>query len=68
MPNSSPLVDVTKGYWQAPLEEAGSYLTTFCTPFGRFRFTRLPFGLVVFQDIFQKQKDSTFTDLNGVTG
>ena len=62
------LVDVTKGYWHVPLDEASSYLTTFGPPFGRFRFTRLPFGLVVSQDIFKKQLDSSFADLNGVTG
>ena len=42
--------------------------TTFSIPFGRFRFTRLPFGLVVSQDIFQKQLDSALEGLTGVTG
>ena len=39
------------------LDEESSYLTTFNRPFGRFRFTRLPFGLCISQDIFQQQMD-----------
>ena len=62
------LVDAKKGYWHVPLDEASSYPTTFSTPFGRFRFTRLPFGLIVSQDVFQKQLDSTLKGLSGVTG
>ena len=62
------LIDAKKGYWHVPLDEASSYLTTFNTPFGRFRFTRLPFGLVVSQDAFQKQLDSALEGLEGVTG
>ena len=62
------LVDAKKGYWHVPLDEASSYLTTFSTSFGRFRFTRLPFGLIVSQDVFQKQLDSALEGLSGVTG
>ena len=50
------------------LDEESSYLTTFSTPYGRYRFKRLPFGLVVSQDVFQKQLDTAFEGLNGVTG
>ena len=62
------VVDAKKGYWPVPLDEASSYLTTFNTPFGRFRFSRLPFGLVVSQDVFQKHLDSALDGLKGVTG
>lgn len=62
------VVDAKKGYWHVPLDEASSYLTTFNTPFGRFRFTRLPFGLVVSQDVFQRHLDSALDGLKGVTG
>ena len=62
------VVDAKKRYWHVPLDEESSHMTTFNTPFGRFRFTRLPFGLVVSQDIFQKQLDTAFEGLPGITG
>ena len=36
------VLDATSGYWQ---------ITTFNTPFGRYRFTRMPFGIHPAQDI-----------------
>ena len=39
--------DARNGYWQIQLTEESSYLTTFNTPFGRYRWLRLPFGLSV---------------------
>ena len=32
-------LDAKSGYWQMPLDEESSYLTTLNTPFGRYRFT-----------------------------
>ena len=37
--------DVKNGLWHVQLEEASSLLTTFSTPYGRFKCNRLPFGL-----------------------
>ena len=31
--------------WQVVLDEPSSYLTTFNTPFGRYRWKRMPFGI-----------------------
>ena len=42
-----------KGYWHQMLDEASSYLTTFNTEIGRYRFTVMPFGITVARDIFQ---------------
>ena len=36
-------LDASTGYWQFRLDEASLKLPTFGTPFGRFKFTRLPF-------------------------
>ena len=36
--------DGKKGYWHQQLDEASSYLTTFNTELGRFRYTVMPFG------------------------
>ena len=62
------VVDARSGYWMVALDEESSLLTTFSTPFGRFKYNRLPFGIVVAQDIFQRKMDSLFGDLPGVTG
>lgn len=41
-------------------------MTTFNTPFGRYRFLRLPFGLKSAQDVFQKRIDETFHGIAGI--
>ena len=33
------------GFWQIPLHEASSRLTTFNTQFGHYKFNHLPFGI-----------------------
>ena len=45
--------DSKKGYWHQTLDEASSYLTTFNTEIGRYRFTVMPFGITVTGDVFQ---------------
>ncbi|KAK0139061.1 hypothetical protein N1851_024415 [Merluccius polli] len=39
------ILDEKDGYWQIKLDEPSSKLCTFNTPWGRFRFLRLPFGI-----------------------
>ena len=62
------VVDTKKGYWHVELDEESSYLCTFNTPFGRYRFKRLPFGVKVSQDIFQRKLDEVYKDIPNVTG
>ena len=50
-------LDARHGYWYVSLDEPSSYLTTFNSPFGRYRFERLPFGLNLSQDVFQERMD-----------
>ena len=45
--------DCKKGYWHQMLDEASSYLTTFNTEIGRYRFAVMPFGITVAGDVFQ---------------
>lgn len=59
-------VDLRHGYWHCTLEEESSLLTTFSTPFGRYRWTRLPFGLSVSSEIFQKRLHQALEGLMGV--
>ena len=60
-------LDAQSGYWQIRLDEKSSYLTTFNTPFGRYRFKRLPFGIISAQDLFQQKMDEIFEGMQGVT-
>ena len=50
------------------LDPDSQLITTFRTPFGRYCWTRLPFGLRVSQDIFQARMDEILEDLPGVVG
>ena len=58
-------LDATSGFWQMSLDEESSYLTTFNTPFGRYRFTVVPFGMVFAQEVFHKTVHKKFNDIPG---
>ena len=51
-------LDASHGYWQVPLDEESQLLTTFNSPFGRYCYTRMPFGIKSAQEIFQKANAS----------
>ena len=48
-------LDVRSGFWHITLDNASSYLTTFNTPFGRFRWRRMPFGIRSAPEVFQRR-------------
>ena len=48
-------LDAKAGYWSVHLDELRQLLTTFRTPFWRYCWMRLPFGLTVSQDIFHSR-------------
>ena len=62
------LLDAKSGYWHVPLDVESSYLTTFNTPWGKFRWLRLPFGLKVSGDEFQSRLDRVLRPLANTTG
>ena len=59
-------LDVREAYWHVRLDEESSKLTTMTTPFGRYRWRRLPFGLKVSSEIFQRKLDEALEGLEGV--
>ena len=61
-------LDARHGYWSVSLDEPSSYLTTFNSPFGRYRFERLPFGLNLSQDVFQERMDHILERCPGTMG
>ena len=62
------LKDATSGYWHVVLDLASSLLTMFNTPWGKFRWLRLPFGLKIASDVFQERLDRVLRLLEGVHG
>jgi transposase InsO family protein len=60
------VLDANAGFWMVPLTEDSSFLCTFSTPFGRYRFRRLPFGIKCAPEIFHKIVVQTFDGLPGV--
>ena len=59
-------VIVKKGYWHQKLGEVSSFLTTFNTEIGRFRYTVMPFGITVAGDVFQQKLDQCFRKIDQV--
>ena len=49
--------DTTSGFWHILVDFRSSLLTTFNTPWGKYRWLRMPFGLKVSGDIFQERLD-----------
>ena len=53
-------LDACSGYWQLPVDDESSKLLTFNTPWGRYRFTRLPFGISPAPELYQREMDRLF--------
>ena len=61
-------LDAHHGYWSIILDQDSSLLTSFNSPFSRYCFLQLPFGLVCSQDIFQKKMDQILEECQGCIG
>ncbi len=59
-------LDAKSGFWQIPLDPESKLLTTFVTPYGRFCFNRLPFGISSAPEVFQRQMSKILDGLDGV--
>ena len=59
-------LDANAGFWQVKLSKESALLTTFITPYGRFCFNRLPFGITSAPEFFQKQMSKILIGLDGV--
>ena len=59
-------LDAKSGFWQIPLVEESKKYTTFITPFGRYQFNRLPFGISSASEVFQRTISAILGDMDGI--
>ncbi|KAG8181062.1 hypothetical protein JTE90_014775 [Oedothorax gibbosus] len=60
------ILDASSAFLQIPLAEESSKLCTIATPFGRYCFCRLPYGLASSPEVYQKAIDNIFSGLEGI--
>ena len=56
------VTDAWNGYHSVPLRESDRHLTTFITPFGRYRYTRAPQGFLSSGDGYNRRFDAILSD------
>ena len=60
--------DAMSGFWHILLDFRSSLLITFNTPWGKYRWLRMPFDLKVSGDVFQERLDRLLRLVPGVLG
>lgn len=59
-------LDASSGFWQLKLDEESSRLCTFNSPEGRYRFLRLPYGILSAPEVYHKTIHMIFEHIPGV--
>ncbi|UYV75530.1 K02A2.6-like [Cordylochernes scorpioides] len=60
------VIDAEDGFWQVKFDSQSSDLTTFWTPFGRYKWLRMPFGISAAPEEFQRRLHEVIEGLEGV--
>ena len=60
-------LDLCKGFLQVPLTEEACRKTAIVTSYGKYEYTRMPFGLVNATSTFQRLMDIVLLGLNDVS-
>ncbi|XP_026326150.1 uncharacterized protein LOC113234842 [Hyposmocoma kahamanoa] len=60
------VLDANSGFWVVQLDDESADLCTFATPFGRYQFLRLPFGINCASEVFHGKMRQLLEDLDGV--
>ena len=67
--NFFSVVDTKKGYWHVELDDESSFYVLLLPLLGDIdRFKRLPFGVILSQDIFQRKLDEVYKGIPNVVG
>ena len=59
------VLDALKGYHQCPLDQESQTLTTFITPFGRYKYLRAPYGISSISEHYNRRMTEAFGGLSG---
>ena len=59
-------LDANSGFWQVDLDPGSRLFTTFITPWGRFAFKRMPFGISSAPEFFQREMEKILEGVEGV--
>ncbi|UYV83354.1 K02A2.6-like, partial [Cordylochernes scorpioides] len=59
-------LDANSGFHQIPLSPDCQHLTTFITPFGRYKYCRMPFGISLAPEYFQRVMSIILQGMDGV--
>ena len=59
-------LDASSGYWQIQVDEESSKLLTFNSPYGRYKFKGLPFGVLHASEVFQADVAEILEGIEGV--
>lgn len=59
-------LDASQAFWQVRLSETSAKYTTFDTPFGRYCYKRLPYGVCTAPEVFHRCFKEMFGDIPGV--
>ncbi len=54
------ILDAKCEFWQIPLNEASSKLTTFMMPSGRYKILHMPYGISTGSEVFQRTMEHLF--------
>ena len=60
------ILDQKHSHWQVELDKDSSLLCCFNTPFRRYRFVRMPFGITSASEVLQRWTYKTFGDIPNV--
>lgn len=60
------VLDATTAFLQVPIDESSSNLCTIATPFGRYRYKTMPYGINSAPEVYQKLINHIFDGLEGV--
>ena len=57
-------IDLAKGYYQVPVAAGSMEKTIFISPYGKYEFSRMPFGLKNAPAVFQRMMDGVLNEVH----